>query len=197
MPEWIQEIDDQLFHWLQQHHSAGLSYNLEQVVTLGSSTLVALLAVFVCGLLLLDRQFIRAVLVLVIPVGAYFAAEGIKVAVARPRPLVERSPGQPPKALSSTPSFPSGHATISMMGLLLTAFGLQDFWRRAGRRGMYAYAVLWAVGVAALVGVSRLYFGFHYLSDVVGGWLLGAAFALLYLALGRLLSRKRGEPAAA
>jgi membrane-associated phospholipid phosphatase len=183
MPEWIQQIDDEVLHWLQEHHTAWWDYNLQQVVTLGSTTVVVLLSLFVIGLLLFDRQFTRAILVLILPIGAYFATDAIKDAVARPRPLV----GQPPKRLSSSGSFPSGHSSMVMTGFLVAALALKEWWRRIGRRGVYPYAVAWAVAVASMVGLSRLYFGFHFLSDVIGGWLLGLAFALVFLGVDRLV----------
>jgi undecaprenyl-diphosphatase len=185
MPEWIQSIDDQVLQWLQNHHTAWLDYNLQQVVTLGSTTVVALLSLFVIGLLLMERQFTKAILVFLLPIGAYFTTDAIKDAIARPRPMV----GQPPKALSSSGSFPSGHASMSMVGFLLAALGLRELGRRAGLRGVHSLAVVWAFAVAGMVGLSRLYFGYHYLSDVMGGWLLGVAFALVFLGVDWLASR--------
>ena len=46
--------------------------------------------------------------------------------------------------------------------------------------------LLWAVGMAVLIGTTRLYFGYHFLSDVVGGWLLGVGFAVVFVAVNRL-----------
>lgn len=186
MPEWIQQIDDGVLHWLQQHHTAWWDYNLQQVVTLGTTSVVALLSAFVIGLLLFDRQFTKAILVFLLPVGAYFATDAIKDAVARPRPVI----GQPPKPLSSSGSFPSGHSSMAMTGFLIAALALKEWWRRIGRRGVYPYAVVCAITVAGMVGVSRLYFGFHFLSDVIGGWLLGIVFGLVFVGVDRLTGRR-------
>jgi undecaprenyl-diphosphatase len=190
MPDWIQQIDDAVLHWFQEHHTGWWDYNLQQVVTLGTTTVVALLSLFVIGLLLFDRQFIKAILVFLLPIGAYFATDAIKDAVARPRPMV----GQPPNRLSSSGSFPSGHSSMVMAGFLIAALAMKDWWRRIGQRGVYPYAVAWAVAIAAMVGLSRLYFGYHFLSDVIGGWLLGVAFGLVFLGLDRLANRRgKGE----
>lgn len=185
MSEWIQSMDDQVLHWLQEHHTQWLDYNLQQIVTLGSTTVVALLLLFVFGLLVFERRFTKAVFVLILLFGAYFTTDVIKDAVSRPRPMI----GQPPKALSRSGSFPSGHSSIAMTGFLLAALALKEIWRRIGLRWVYPYALGWAVAVAGMVGLSRLYFGYHYLSDVVGGWLLGVTFAVVFLGVERLAER--------
>ena len=96
-----------------------------------------------------------------------------KLLVDRPRPE--------DAALTATFSaFPSGHATRAMVfGLLLT--WLLARWRRSGWR----YAAAGVVMVLAVgVGLSRVVLGVHWPTDVVGGWLLGAAwFAAVILIL--------------
>ena len=139
----------------------------------GSATVVAVLSLFVAGLLLRERQCLKVAFVLLLPVGACSPPMPSRMLSGRPRPMV----GHPPKALSNSSSFPSGHASMSMTGFLVAAVALREFWRRLGVRGVYPYVVGWAIAVAGMVGLSRLYFGFHYPSDVLGGWLLGVALA--------------------
>jgi undecaprenyl-diphosphatase len=78
-------------------------------------------------------------------------------------------------------SFPSGHAlgaavTFPLLGLF------------AARKG----AVWIGIGVALLIGLSRVFLGVHWLSDVLGGWLLGAAWVCATLAI---LGERSGVPA--
>jgi membrane-associated phospholipid phosphatase len=92
-------------------------------------------------------------------------------------------------------SFPSGHAATSALvaGTLawLLSYLVQARWARLG-----AFAVLasWAV----LVAVSRLYLGVHWISDILGSWLLaGAWLAGLLAAQHRLVPARRPDSATA
>jgi undecaprenyl-diphosphatase len=95
---------------------------------------------------------------------ASLAATGVKVLFDRPRPPLADVGISAVGALPSTPSFPSGHAA--------TAFG-----------AAVALALLvprlrwWAIGLATLVALSRVYLGMHFTADVAAGALLGTAIA--------------------
>lgn len=88
--------------------------------------------------------------------------------VERPRPPVSAMLGDP----AVDGSFPSGHTTsgslVWVLGTVLLAFTLTERWARA---------VLAASGVAIalLIGATRIYLGFHWTTDVLGGWLLALA----------------------
>lgn len=91
----------------------------------------------------------------------------VKSAVARVRPhLLD------PVASAPGYSFPSGHSLGAMVCLGVIAASLAPVLPQAARRA------LWSVGGAlvVLVGVSRVELGVHYPSDVLAGWLLGAAW---------------------
>jgi len=107
-------------------------------------------------------------LLLVILVGRALA-EAQKYWIARARPTLE-----PHLVIVKTSSFPSGHATSSMIFYLTVALALAPpGWRRT--------AAACAVLLSLLVGLSRVMLGVHWPSDVVGGWSFGLLWVLLTL----------------
>ena len=107
----------------------------------------------------------------------------IKVVVDRDRPVLDD-----PVATAFNQSFPSGHSMMSLViyGALLLIF--LPVIPRAWRRAVYvAYAVL-----IVAIGFSRLALGVHYISDVLGGWVLGAAWLLLEVAVFEVWREERG-----
>jgi membrane-associated phospholipid phosphatase len=117
---------------------------------------------------LLWRRLPRlALFVVVTAVGSSLLNTAVKAAVDRLRPVLTD-----PVAQASGPSFPSGHAQSAIVGyaVLLLVFlpVLHGVWRRV--------AVTLAVFMVLAIGFSRVALGVHYVSDVVGGFVLGAAW---------------------
>jgi undecaprenyl-diphosphatase len=184
MPEWIQQIDEVVLQWVREHQDPNLRRSLADLTALGSATVLALVALFAAGALLRNRLYGRALLVVLVAVGSYFASEGLKSVVDRPRPPAV-GPGGP--AVPASASFPSSHALRSAAVLLVAALALRRGMEWATGRGAGLYLLGWAVVLVLLIGASRLYLEAHYLSDVVGGWLVGLGFVVVYAVLGRCL----------
>jgi undecaprenyl-diphosphatase len=108
----------------------------------------------------------------------------IKDAVARPRPTEQL-------VHASGYSYPSGHAAHSVLYVWLAFTIVLRL-----RPGMARAAAVLTAGIvlAALVGLSRVYLGVHYLSDVSGGWALGAAAFSFCAAIGLVVSQVRQNP---
>lgn len=108
-------------------------------------------------------------LLLVILIGRGLS-EVQKYWIARARPDLE-----PHLVIVKTWSFPSGHATSSMIFYLTLALALtaRTEWRRV--------AVAAAILLSLLIGTSRVMLGVHWPSDVVGGWSFGLLWVLLTL----------------
>jgi undecaprenyl-diphosphatase len=115
------------------------------------------------------RGRLALMLLLVILVGRGLA-EVQKYSIARPRPELE-----PHLVAVKTWSFPSGHATSSMIFYLTLALALA-----AGSRWQRPAAAA-AVLLSLLIGLSRIMLGVHWPSDVVGGWSFGLLWVLLTL----------------
>lgn len=117
----------------------------------------------VAALLLWLRDQRRAAIFVVLTMAIAAAIESIvKVLVARARPAFAH-----PLAHAAGASFPSGHALTSF-----AAFGLLAL--LVPPRARLPVALV-AVAATALVGLSRIVLGVHYISDVLGAWLLAAA----------------------
>ncbi|MDX3071545.1 phosphatase PAP2 family protein [Streptomyces sp. MI02-7b] len=132
------------------------------------ATMRALLAV--CLLWLVWRRAGRQALWLgVCGILGWALQHAVKAAVGRPRPH-----WPDPLATASYAAFPSGHAMTAAIGCgaLLWLFLL-----RCPRAGTPWRAAAWALAAVSVVGVglTRIYLGVHWPSDVLGGWLLGAA----------------------
>ncbi|MGC0272313.1 phosphatase PAP2 family protein [Pseudactinotalea sp. Z1739] len=115
-----------------------------------------------------------------LPAVALLALAGGAVLMAVTKLLVDRPrPGEAAETATFS-AFPSGHATRAMVLGLLLAWLLVR-WRRSWRRFLLAAGVL---ALAVGVGLTRVVLAMHWPTDVVGGWMLGAAwFAVVLLVL--------------
>ncbi len=169
---------------------AGWLVDIAEVFTrLGSFAVVGSLA-FVCAALLAARRRWAELGVLVVGMALVYAGvHELKDLVDRPRPeggLVGVSGS----------SFPSAHAAYSTFYVWLAVTIVMRL-----RPGMARGAAVVAGGIAltALVGLSRVYLGVHYLSDVNAGWALGAAAFSLCAAVALTIAtvRQNGRRVAA
>jgi undecaprenyl-diphosphatase len=144
----------------------------------GSSFVLVPAFVLVTALLLALRRPGSALFLGVASVGSLLLNELMKLYFQRPRPTLPWSHVQPDY------SFPSGHTMNSLAFFAAVAIVI---WSLRGRRAGVP-AVLGAVALAAVIGVSRIYLGYHYLTDVVGGILAGASWLLIVLGAFRVRS---------
>lgn len=146
--------------------------SLGSFVGLFFMTLTAVLTLWVCH----RRRLAIGLTISVL--AALIASNGLKMAIGRSRPDIVTH-----EALTFTASFPSGHAFLSAVTLLSIA----GFVGLASKRADIARLCLtlaWVMTV--LIGLSRIYLGVHWPTDVLGGWLLGVAWASLVTAwIGR------------
>ena len=118
-------------------------------------------------------------------VGASVLNAGLKSMLHRPRPELV-----PHLANVSNASFPSGHAMISAaIYLTIGAMLAETQPRRSARIFLMAFAGL----LVLLIGVSRIYLGVHWPSDVLAGWCLGSVWALVVFVANRTLRARAGR----
>jgi undecaprenyl-diphosphatase len=164
MFEKIQQIDNAVLNWFQEHQTGFLNQFFVGITH--STFLILVVALAFLGLLIASGRLGKAVSALLFIGVAIGCTEVGKYCFERPRPVITNHVIPTP----DSPSMPSGHATTSMAVLLIAAL---SFCRRR-------YWIFWALLLSFLIGLSRLYLGVHFLSDVLVGWLVGLFFALEY-----------------
>jgi undecaprenyl-diphosphatase len=156
---------------------------VRDVTALGSSAVLVLITTATIIYLLLIRRPATALLMFVAVAGGQVLSSLLKLEVDRPRPdLVSHLVNE------TSLSFPSGHAMLSAVTYLtlgsLAARFLPD---RRTKNFVLGLAVL----ITVLVGLSRVYLGVHWPSDVLAGWCAGFAWAMLCWLVARLLQRRK------
>jgi undecaprenyl-diphosphatase len=154
------------------------------VTGLGSTIVLGIVLSAVVGYLLLARKRTAAWLMLGAVLGGVAVNNLLKLAFARPRPDIVT-----PLVQVFTASFPSGHATLSAITYLTLGALLG---RTQPALGIRIYFIALAVLLAGLVGLSRVYLGVHYPTDVIAGWCIGAAWAMGCWALMKWLQGRGG-----
>ena len=151
---------------------------------LGSEIVVGGLAIVVLVTLLARGRLTRAVTFAIGMGGSVLLTVAVKTLVARPRPGAVDRLG----AVDTTYSFPSGHTLNSTVFLALVVWLLWSAARHTGRVALVTLAAVVAVGVAA----SRVYLGYHWLTDVVASGLVALAWlSLVWLLSSTFIGRRR------
>lgn len=143
---------------------------MRDLTALGSTLVLSLVVLTVVGFLLFMRHWRVAIFTFAASVSGQLVSHLLKEAFGRPRPDLI-----PHEVAVFTHSFPSGHAMMSAV-VYLTLASLAA--RLMHRRHMKVYVLSVAIVFTILIGVSRVYLGVHWPSDVLAGWMIGASWAL-------------------
>ncbi len=153
------------------------------VTALGSMIVLTTLTVLIAGFLALSRRSGAALFLIISAAGGQILNTALKLLYGRPRPE---------SALRwleiDSLSFPSGHSTLSAVVYLTLAVLLA---RMTESKRQKTYLISSALLLSFLVGLSRVYLGVHYPTDVVAGWALGIAWAQLCWFAARAVGRRR------
>lgn len=162
-------LDQRVLSSVVDTRTAPVNLAAAVVTSLGSTVGVIIAAAALALSLSWRTRSLRLPLVLTVAVVETAAIVFlIKEVVARERPPVRWLIGTP----AGDPAFPSGHTTngtvVWLLGMLFVSTTLVRRWSRA---------VLIATGTVTslAIGLSRIYLGYHWTTDVLGGWLLALA----------------------
>ncbi|HEY2733427.1 MAG TPA: phosphatase PAP2 family protein [Polyangiales bacterium] len=170
-PNAILRIDQSILIAVSRWRRPWLNGIAVDITALGTPTLLALFTMLALGAALANKQRLSALHLLIASSGAALFNLGLKALVTRPRPTevlrLVNVAGY---------SYPSGHSMGS--AAILSTFAMVS-WRYV-RRPIHRLAItLIALGLIGLIGMSRIYLGVHYPSDVAAGIALGIAWAML------------------
>ncbi|MFJ9369776.1 phosphatase PAP2 family protein [Nocardia sp. NPDC101769] len=167
--------DSSWLQWFIDQRTATWTSLAKAVSVAGDTTSVAIYSILACVLLAWRKFWDQAVLVAVAAAGAGALVFFGKLLIARDRPPVIDH-----LVTETNHSYPSGHALGStVVAGILVAVLLPVPARRVTRILVIAVAALFAVAV----GLSRLYLGVHWPTDVLAGWLIGAWWLSICLTL--------------
>ncbi|HEY6344115.1 MAG TPA: phosphatase PAP2 family protein [Bryobacteraceae bacterium] len=151
--------------------SAAFQQTARDISALGSATVLWLLTGTIAGFLTLDGKKRLALFICGCIATGLLLETILKDIFDRPRPDIV-----PEATYTRGASFPSGHAMMSAIVYLSLGASLARFHRR---KAVKAYSIIVAVFLTILIGVTRVYLGVHWPTDVLAGWAVGGVWALL------------------
>jgi undecaprenyl-diphosphatase len=156
---------------------------MKDITSLGSATIIILFTLMITGYLLLQKKYSLLLFILAATLGGALINLGLKEFVGRARPtevthLLEEN----------SLSFPSGHSMMSAI-VYLTQATLLTMIEKNRRAKFFIISV--ALILTILIGLSRIYIGVHYPTDVLAGWIAGISWALLCWYAASLIERKK------
>ena len=181
----LTQFDLTLLDWFHGHATSTGLHIFGAISWLGSPAVMTALGLVVAVVLLGRRHMLLLCGWVATLVGGGVLDMTLKHIIQRPRPVYASA------FLHSTSwSFPSGHAMGALIGYGMLAYLLVVFWAER-RRTQLAIVVVTALLTGA-IGVSRLYLGVHYFSDVVAGYAAGLLWLSACITGLEMARRQRG-----
>jgi undecaprenyl-diphosphatase len=169
-------LDRAVLQWMGAHRVQWIEHSLLEITALGTGLVVMTMVVISALFLVLTEHRYSAILLVVANAGGIVLNNVLKQAYDRPRPRVFEWVTQP---YGGSSSFPSGHAMSAAIVYATVAYLATRLQKHAWQRVL---TWLVAAAVIALICISRLYLGVHYPSDVLGGTIIGLAWAAFCMA---------------
>lgn len=158
-----------------------------ELTALGGTSVLTLMILAATGYLVVARRASTALFLVLTISGGALASTLLKQLFARSRPDLV-----PHLVEVTNASFPSGHAMNSAVTYLTLGVLLA---RTQKSRPIRIYLICLAVSLTLMIGFSRVYLGVHWPSDVIAGWCVGGAWAILCSLAARMLQQRRAlEP---
>ena len=183
-------FDPQLTQAFIVHRTAGLSRLAQAVTFLGQVPVLAMITVIVAAVFrIVTKRWFEAVVLVVGMVGAAILTSVLKLLIGRHRPDSSVVLG----TVTNGFSFPSGH-TLSGSTFFLLLAGL--LWYSSASRALKIAGATVAVLLSVAMGLSRVYLGYHWATDVLAGWTIALTWLCLLATLTHLIVAGRADPRA-
>jgi len=176
-------MDHHVLRWVLAHREPLLTTTFRAITSLGDVRAVVAVGAFGVGALIYRQRRDLALVLVLSSAGTWLFVNGVKLLVQRPRP-----PEAVRLVTASGWSFPSGHA--GQGAAMYLAIGVLVVLTARGRATQIA-ALAAGSAAALLIGVSRIYLGVHWTSDVIAGWSLAIAWLAVLLAAAACRRRQR------
>jgi undecaprenyl-diphosphatase len=181
----VYRVDQGVQAWFGHVRQPAVTVLLSAATNIGGAAGLTALVSVVAALLLARRERASAIFVLVTAGAGALLNLGLKLIFARARPDLASAIAE-----ARWYSFPSGHAMSSFIIFGALAYlVLRQPWPWVARSAGLAVAMT----VVVLVGLSRVYLGVHWASDIAGGWSAGTVWLISAVAAFEMLLRVRGE----
>lgn len=157
---------------------------MRDITALGGTGVLSFVTLFTVLYLYLQQHRQMAMFVTIVIVTGMLSSSLLKYGFARPRPDLV-----PHGSYVYTSSFPSGHSMMSALVYLTLALMFANSQIRVSIKVLFITSALFLV---LLIGLSRIYLGVHWPSDVLAGWSAGSVWALMSYRFARFW-QKRGK----
>jgi membrane protein DedA with SNARE-associated domain/membrane-associated phospholipid phosphatase len=180
----LTNFDLALTTWIRAHTTPLGDRIFTAVSLIGSPYAMAAVGVIGAAIIVVRRKWLELAAWVVGFMGAGVLSYILKIVIQRPRPV-----GAVAFLHGESFSFPSGHALGSLVGYGMLAYVIGSNWIPTAR-GRFRLVIATAVLVVA-IGISRLYLGVHYFSDVVGGYAVGVLWLSVCISGLQVAERRR------
>ncbi len=167
----VEAWDLRIGNWVISQATPGKDRLFALLTSLGKYKWIRNLAILICLWLIYERDWLRATMLVVLVGAATVISTFLQRLISRVRPNFERN-----FLYGVEFSFPSGHTMLATAFYLMIAY-LGGVYGRGSVAGWVIVA--FSIGLILLIGISRIYLGVHFLTDVLGGWIAG--FLLFFI----------------
>ncbi|MEM8778236.1 MAG: phosphatase PAP2 family protein [Cyanobacteria bacterium P01_G01_bin.49] len=176
-------FDKSFLLWLYQFANPTLDQIMISITQLGNTDVVIIVAVITFSLLWRKHYHQEAKLFLLACLGTLIISTGMKVFFAKPRPQLWTH-----LITTSSFSFPSGHALVSIVLYGFIAYLVSSHYPKFSRLIYYFAAI-----IISLIGLSRLYLGVHWPTDIIAGYSVGFLWLMFCIVLLKLQNINRNS----